>query len=389
MKVYRPKSDHEKHPIIMPNGVRYIYPNEPFVSFDGVEEVINRTGIREFFDVEEVEDGDIRGKDLNGKTVLLMREGGYGDILWLARMSKLLKEQYGNFKLWIATRDRHHMIFDENPYVDKVLPYPLPHSEFQKVDIPVFFKNLIEKDRTGTSVYDLYADRLGLQIKDDEKVPLYSPRKRKVEEAKKWMHKKVKNKNNRNVMIHLAASAPWKSWPLPYNIQLAATLGMNGFNVFMVGSMLNWPFHLLSGIPNGYQLCAKPGKDGTRDNYWPMDRTVALLSQMDLLIGPDSGLTHFAAAIDIPSIAIYGPFPAKAYVCGYKKCTAIEPSPTKCKKMPCFPHLDNICPFRDQMGNSPCLKSISVGRILSAIDRKIGLPAGTKPVTIKYGRRGL
>jgi ADP-heptose:LPS heptosyltransferase len=319
-----------------------------------------------------------------------MREGGYGDILWIARMAKLLKEQYGQFRLWIATRDRHHMIFDENKFVDKVLPYPLAYSEYKKADIVVCFKGLIEEDRSGMSVYDLYAGRLGLIIRDDEKVPLYVPRKRKIDEAKKWMHKKVKNKRFRNVMLHLAASSPWKSWPLKDNIRLAATLGMNGFNVFMVGSMFNWPFSLLSGIPNGYQLCAKPGHGNQRENYWQMDRTVALLSQMDLFIGPDSGLGHFAAALDIPSISIYGPFPAKAYVSNYPKCTAIEPMHGRCSKMPCFPHLNNVCPIRDRLDNSPCLKSITIERILAVIDSKIGLPAGTKPVTITYGnRRGL
>jgi len=41
--------------------------------------------------------------------------------------------------------------------------------------------------------------------------------------------------------------------------------------------------------------------------------------------------------------------------------------------MPCFPHLDNICPYQDEKGYSPCLKSITPEWIARIASRKLDL----------------
>ena len=40
---------------------------------------------------------------------------------------------------------------------------------------------------------------------------------------------------------------------------------------------------------------------------WPLLPTVALIAQATVFIGHDSGLTHLAAALGRPTVAIFGP----------------------------------------------------------------------------------
>ena len=40
-----------------------------------------------------------------------------------------------------------------------------------------------------------------------------------------------------------------------------------------------------------------------------LDKLISLISQVDLVIGSDSGPTHMAWALNVPSITLYGPTP--------------------------------------------------------------------------------
>ena len=40
-----------------------------------------------------------------------------------------------------------------------------------------------------------------------------------------------------------------------------------------------------------------------------LDGLMSLISQVDLVIGPDTGPTHMAWALNIPSVTLFGPTP--------------------------------------------------------------------------------
>jgi len=382
MKIFTPDKD-AKLPVV---GGGIVIPKQPFVCFDALENIMKKQGVADSYKIEKIDGKDLKEEDVSGKVVLLMREGGYGDLLWIARMAKLLKEQNPEFKLWVSTKKRHQMVFKGNPYVDKVLDYPLPKTDFDKVDIPVFFKGLIEHDTTGTNVYSLYAEKLGVEIKDEERIPYYTIQTYMVKKLRKWMKKKTKNNGYLNVMLQMGSSSPWKSWHYNHCIELAATLGANRINVYLVGSQRNWMYDTRSRLPNVYQLCKKRvGMDKYTD-YWGMEHTVALMKSMDLFIGPDSGLGHFAAAINIPAISIYGPFPANAYVKEYPLTTVIEPDKKVCKLMPCFPHGHKPCVRMDKLGYSPCLNSITSKQVLRYVAEILKINKELRPVTVSYDK---
>jgi ADP-heptose:LPS heptosyltransferase len=90
----------------------------------------------------------------------------------------------------------------------------------------------------------------------------------------------------------------------------------------------------------------------------------AVMEGCRLFIGNDSGITHLAAAVGLPTLAIFGPTDPKIWSPRGKKTVVIR------KEIPCSP-----CPqerfFLCQHGE--CLKSIEPGEVLEGI-RRLGIP---------------
>jgi ADP-heptose:LPS heptosyltransferase len=90
----------------------------------------------------------------------------------------------------------------------------------------------------------------------------------------------------------------------------------------------------------------------------------AVMEGCRLFIGNDSGITHLAAAVGLPTIAIFGPTDPKVWSPRGKKVIVIR------KEIPCSP-----CPqerfFLCQHGE--CLKSIETEEVLAGVKR-LGIP---------------
>jgi hypothetical protein len=71
-----------------------------------------------------------RGQDLKGKKLLVTREGGYGDIFWLLRYLRPLKEMGAHVTLY--TFKSQMTILDGHPWIDRLMnaDNPIIESEF-------------------------------------------------------------------------------------------------------------------------------------------------------------------------------------------------------------------------------------------------------------------
>jgi lipopolysaccharide heptosyltransferase II len=90
-----------------------------------------------------------------------------------------------------------------------------------------------------------------------------------------------------------------KRWPIPYYAELAQRLSDSGFTVWLVGS------------PKDKEIADKIVALGNQDSRnlcggTDLADAIALLSCADLVISNDSGLMHFAAALDRPMLALFG-----------------------------------------------------------------------------------
>jgi ADP-heptose:LPS heptosyltransferase len=94
-------------------------------------------------------------------------------------------------------------------------------------------------------------------------------------------------------------------------------------------------------------------------------QSAAILETCKACISPDSAMVHLASALDIPCVALYGPFPSHLRTTSEKTFAFNGKAPCA----PCFFHAEHMGQFPPGM---PCekiqrcvaLESISVDRIV-------------------------
>ena len=106
------------------------------------------------------------------------------------------------------------------------------------------------------------------------------------------------SKSKKNVMLIPGASHPSKRYPTESFAKLVHSLDAN--------------FYIIWGS-SGEELLAKEIKKRAPNVVicpkFSIEKIAFLISQLDLVVGPDTGPTHIAWALNIPSITLYGPTP--------------------------------------------------------------------------------
>lgn len=91
-------------------------------------------------------------------------------------------------------------------------------------------------------------------------------------------------------------------------------------------------------------------------------QTAAIISKCDLFISNDSGLMHISAAVNTPTIAIFGPTnPSKNSPMGDGHIVVR-------KELPCSPCLNYV---EDRCLEQKCLEKITVQNVIDAVEKKL------------------
>lgn len=295
-----------------------------------------------------------RGQSLRGKSLLLWRTGGFGDLLFLTPLLRELKRRWPDCHLTVACRPKYHMVFRNNPDVDQLLALPVPLRVLHTHDYHLHFEGTIEKSTdANTHAVDLFARHAGLKIKDRTVTYSLTAAERRI--GQDTVRKLDPQGRFRHVAIHVRASSPVRTYPWKQLEQVVRGLVERRCQVYLLG-----------GFGEGGQVRV-PGVFNFCGAFPEMTSTVSLLAACDLLIAPDSSLTHFAGALDVPTIALYGPFPARVRTRFYPHCLALEPD-YPCA--PCFTHGHMPCREAQKRGraDSPCFNQLPPERILAEVD---------------------
>ena len=148
-----------------------------------------------------------------------------------------------------------------------------------------------------------------------------------------------------------AEYGPAKRWPARHFASLARTLAARGEHVWLLGSdkdaIITAEIQRLSG-------------NACRDlaGRTSLDEAIELMSVATRVVTNDSGLMHVAAALDLPTAAIFGssspaftpPLSAHARVISLR--------------LACSPCFSRVCP----LGHTNCLETLSPAEVLAAIE---------------------
>lgn len=329
--------------------------------------------------VQDLEDVHTKydNHDLDRKSLLLFRYGGFGDILFATPLLRYLRKKYQYAKIHFACDITRQMILQRNKDLSRfgVHNYPVTWDMLKQYDYHLHFDEVIERNPEAEKIHcvDLFLKRAGIdysRIKDEDKIPIYEPDSSDLNKVRNLLtHKLGINKNDMMVAMQMKANSAVRTLNPRTLYQVIFALANDGIKVMIIGGPMDNPIKTIKH-PNIYDLSGK----------LKMAASVALMKYCKLVIAPDSAMTHFAAAMNVPCISIYGPFPSDLRTRYYPMNLNIEPEPEKDQCWPCFDHSDK-CPklTKKDLKISPCLNydRIPGDLLYRATKHMIGLLNGT------------
>jgi len=157
------------------------------------------------------------------------------------------------------------------------------------------------------------------------------------------------------VVLHPMAKWETKQWPAEKFARLVYALGQRKASVVMTGSPQDeGPIgEIIQRMGDSVEVLNLAGKTDLME-------LAAIFSLSDLVLSPDTGPMHLAAAVKAPLIALFGPT-APWRTGPYGNNSAIIR-----KDLPCSP-----C-FKKKCRTMECMDSISVEEVLATVEKKLG-----------------
>lgn len=277
------------------------------------------------------------GSDLNGKSLMVWRTGGIGDILFLRPVLCHLKKLYPQSTIMFGTRKMYHdMVSLWVDCLDGLSIMPLEMSEtVDRADYHACFEGLIEKCEEANSidVHDLFA-RYMYQDPDAIQwdVPMPLPLMQQDDPCA-W----YQCNPEQYAVVQFRASAPVRTPLLGSFVRAIDTATSAGYKV-----VISDHGGVAREIDNLISCCKHPKKI---DNFARKTRglidAVRLVTHARLVVAPDSSQMHIAAMQRTPAIGLYGPFPGKVRCTRYPLARWIEPNKSNVCKFggrKCFTH---------------------------------------------------
>lgn len=314
-------------------------------------------------------------KDWNGKAIVIVRAGGFGDItLGITPLCRELKRRWPTCKVAVATMQVYGVVLKNLPFVDECAGYPVPAEKFMTYDAWIFLEGAVERNPEARKMHmaDLFAKIAGLHERPglaangghpplDDQTAAYACTLGEMN----WlveMYPRVAGK--RRAALQVGASAACRVYPGDHWQVVIKELLDRGWEVFLLGK--RGEIRGDQVVENLYNLT---------DTETSMRHSCAVINSSDVFIGNDSALLHVAGALGIPAVGLYGPFLASTRT-AYAKTTFPIQATGKCA--PCFHHANpgrgggdafpTNCPSREK-GICEVLASIDPKRIVAKAEQ--------------------
>ncbi len=258
----------------------------------------------------------------------LARSGGLGDVLMCTPVAREIKRRNPDCRIRFFTD--YGDLVRGLPQFDEVLPFEAHpwtalHLEY-RAPVPV-----------GRHLAQAIAADLGMEIEDVRPDCVVRP------EADDEADRLTAPAGRRPVVLLQRSASGWtpnKDWPADRWRSLAEMLRPHAFLIEIGGAE-----------PEDSPMATDLDLRGAT----PLATLAALVASADLLIGPDSGPIHLAAAFETPSITIYGGYLHPTHT-AYRRNVAFD-TPLWCA--PCW--LRAPCPY-----GLPCMTAIAPRAVADA-----------------------
>ena len=178
------------------------------------------------------------------------------------------------------------------------------------------------------------------------------------------------------VVLQSPAAVTYKQWPVAYWRELVAALVERGLQVVLTGAGSAGDRAVVGAVSDGFDPVRVLDLAGRVD----LNEVAMLLRGAVAYVGGDTSVTHLAAAVDIPVIALYGPINPRYFGPWPPSATAEVPYADRGfvqhagrvvvlqGSMPCVPCDRAGCEDRND-SESLCLVTMAPSRVVEQIDR--------------------
>lgn len=316
------------------------------------------------------------GNDLTNKSLISIREGGAGDLLFKTPIFKYLKEKYPSCKIGLSCSPVYHNLFHQNPYINEIFFHVLPLEFFNRFDYFSTFEGLIEgsKEAEWINAYDLFIEKYGIHPSEiKEKIPILNIPAMVKDYWNCVLEYELKDSKPK-IGFQWRASSPVRTLPFSLSADIIRKITEKGYKVFLLDSMSRKNDVARFIADNNLKDVVDTSKYS--DNF---ERMAGIISLMDLFIGPDSSGTHIAAAFGKPIVGLYGPFRSELRLKYYKNAVGIDVIAEKCGRG-CFMHAYTLCDFAKELGEKagPCWRLLDSTVVSNEVDKLYKKVYGTK-----------
>jgi ADP-heptose:LPS heptosyltransferase len=318
----------------------------------------------------------VDGSDMTGKNLLVWRTGGIGDLLFMSPCIKKLKEMYPGLKVRLACASKYSPLWDEHDLLDDGRSYPIPFSLslIEWADYHLHFEGIIESGGRAEYIHavDLFMEYFKLEgkMKDHEKRPIL-PNVNDVNKRVRRMFRDLNIDTDKfTVLWQFKSSSPIRTFPERRVVELSDRIAADfDWNVLLIDHPSYAP------VIDKYLAESRSHQNvyNITSLVKSIRETISIMGYVDMLIAPDSSLTHLAGSprLDLPTLALYGPFLSAVRTKYYPKCIAIDavwgPNGTHCT--PCYKHGHKPCDHANDRGESPCFSAIKNKTIIDLLEK--------------------
>ena len=303
------------------------------------------------------------GEPLDGKSILVFRTGGIGDLLFIQPNLRWIKEKYPESHIMFACGPQYQAMVETWDCIDELLDLPFSIKTLHKADYHVLFEGVIERCKQAhtDNAYNLFSKWMGLDLPDELLVPVQDAKEECVEKTREVL-KEWELPEKSYIVMQLRASSPIRTPRHEFWIQLMDMLTEIGYDIVLTDNPRQ-----NEAIEDFIKKAKRPDKVfNFCQHSESLDYSIALIKLAKLVVATDSAMNHIAASLDTACFGVYGPFPGYIRLKTYPKGDWID-SVRRCS--PCFLHGHKPCPEASSDGYSPCYDELDKTEIVKRIQR--------------------
>ena len=297
-------------------------------------------------------------------TTMICGSFGYGDMLMLTPTLRALKELLPENPVHLYCGPKEYCIVENNPNIDLLVTVPPQFTS--RSPVRTFEHLCTAYDRSFclcgiivwnpeaelVNAYEVMAKKIG--VRPSSLIPEYYPLPVEIELARQTLKTiGITPGKDRIAVIQPRSSSILRTLPNETTEALLCRLEKKGWKTIVFWDNTNLP-----------EKASRFGYWTSRDfRHLTLRELFAMVGFADIVIATDSAISHLAAAMNIPSVLLYGPIDSALRSSHFHKAYSLQASVT-CG--PCFQH-GSRCAIA-KTGIPPCMRWFSAESILNAVD---------------------